>query len=157
MTDTTITFPRSPEPLTPLLNNPSPTTPQEPLTPLADNATPASTSNISPTAAVLSQLQQSQEQNPGAYSAVATSIAIQLTAHATTTQSNGNTTEANTLNQLATVFQSSAKFGRVPTAHVLQRAGLSGHHPHRGHHATSSPGDSIASLLATAISKAIGS
>jgi len=162
MIDTTITFPRSPEPLAPVLNNPSPAAPQEPLMPIVDNSTPASTSNISPAATVLSQLQQTQEKNPVGYAAVATSIASQLTNDATTIQSNGDTL-TKTLTQLATVFQNSAQTGEIPTAPALQQAGLSGHHHHHGHHASSSAtsaassNDSVASLLASAISKAIGS
>jgi hypothetical protein len=162
MIDTTITFPRSTEPLTPLLNNPSPAAPQEPLTPIVDHSTPASTSDISPAATILSQLQQTQEHNPVGYPAVATSIASQLTSDATTAQSNSDTL-TKTLTQLAAVFQNSAQTGQVPTPQALQQAGFSGHHHRHGHHATSSTtsaassNDSVASLLASAISKAIGS
>ena len=133
----------------------------DPLPPVTDTAplpppptvTPASSSSISPAASFLSQLDQIQQQSPGQYSNVATSIATQLQADAAGAQKNGNTAQANTLTQLATEFQSSAQTGQVPGAQVLQKA-LGGHH---GHHHSHSAGTSTASLLASAISNATSS
>jgi hypothetical protein len=132
--------------------------------------TPAGSSNISPAASFLSQLDQIQQQSPTQYSNVATSIATELQADAAAAQKNGNTAQAKTLTQLATEFQSSAKTGQVPSAQVLQKA-LAGHHGH--HHgqdaeasassmstSTATPTStaaSTASLLGAALSNAMSS
>lgn len=131
-------------------------------------------SSISPTASFLSQLQQLQQQNPAEYTQIASSIATQLQADAKTAQTDGNTTEANTLTQLATVFQNSAQTGQPPTAQALQQAGLSGAHRgghHHGYHpeaastttpatlstTSASSSGGIESLLSTAFSNAMSS
>jgi hypothetical protein len=143
----------------------SPASASTPVTPIPSvaPASQASSSNISPTANFLSQLQQLQQQNPAQFSKVASSIATQLQAEAKTALSNGNTTQANSLNQLARVFQNSAQSGQVPTVQALQQAGLSGHHRHNGQHAdaddaqTPAAATSSSSLLATAVSNAMKS
>jgi biopolymer transport protein ExbB/TolQ len=129
----------------------SPNSASAPTTPIPPDAVPASSSNISPTANFLSQLEQLQQQNPAQFSKVASSIATQLQADAKTALSNGNTTQANSLNQLAALFQNSAKSGQVPTVEAFEQAGRSGHHHH--HDAASSS----SSLLATAVSNALKS
>jgi hypothetical protein len=53
---------------------------------------------------------------------------------AATAQSNGNTTEASQLNQLATQFQNASQSGQLPSAQSLQQAGLGGHHGGHHHH-----------------------
>jgi len=89
--------------------------------------------SISPIANFLSQLQQLQQQNPAEFTQVMANIGQQLTTEANTAQSQGNTAQANQLNQLAAVFDSSAQTGQLPTAQQLQQGGFSGHHHHHHH------------------------
>jgi len=61
-------------------------------------------SQLSPFAQILSSLQQLQQSNPSQYQQVTRQIATNLQNAAKTAQSEGNTTAANQLNQLANDF-----------------------------------------------------
>ena len=95
--------------------------------PQADNT------QISPFAQMLNQLQQLQQSDPTKYQQVTQQIATNLQSAAQTAQSEGNSTKANQLNQLATDFTNASKTGQPvnlqDTAHAI-----GGHH-HRHHHA----------------------
>jgi hypothetical protein len=100
----------------------------------------ADSPNLSPAAQFLNQLQQLQTQSPQQFQAAISQITGQLQQAAATASSNGNTTQANQLTQLAKSFQNAANGGPIPTAQQLEQAGLSGHHHHGGggHHGSSS-------------------
>jgi hypothetical protein len=87
-----------------------------------------SSSDISPVARFLSQLQQIQQQDPAKFQQITSKIAGRLRDAATAAQKQGNSSQADQLNQLADQFQQAADTGQVPTAQALQQAGLSGHH-----------------------------
>ena len=93
-----------------------------------------STSDISPMAMFLSNLQQMQQQNTDQFKQVTASIANKLQQAAKDAQSQGNSAWANELNQLASQFQTASTTGQMPTLQSLQQAGMSGHHHHGGHH-----------------------
>jgi len=102
------------------------------LTSQADN------SQLSPFAKVLSTLQQLQQSNPAQYQQVTQQIATNLQTAAQTAQSQGNTTAANQLNQLATDFSNASKSGQLPNIQDLAKA-ISGHHHHHHGHAGGDP------------------
>jgi len=100
---------------------------------------------LSPFAQVMSTLQQLQESNPTEYQQVTQQIATNLKSAAQTAQANGNTTQANQLNQLAADFTSASKSGQLPNVQDLAQA-MGGHHHHHHHfHAASSDADSSSS------------
>jgi hypothetical protein len=92
---------------------------------------PADVNQLSPFAELLSTLQQLQQSNPTQYSQITQQIASNLTTAATTAQSNGNTTAATTLNQLATDFTNASQNNTLPNIQDLAQAA---HHGHHGHH-----------------------
>ncbi len=91
----------------------------------------ADVNQLSPFAELLSTLQQLQQSNPTQYSQITQQIASNLTTAATTAQSNGNTTAATTLNQLATDFTNASQNNTLPNIQDLAQAA---HHGHHGHH-----------------------
>lgn len=101
--------------------------------PVSTSLAQDASSTISPLANFLSQLQQLDQQNPTEFKQVAANIGQQLTTEATAAEAQGNTAQANQLNQLASVFNSSAQTGQVPNAQQLQQGGFSGHHHHHHH------------------------
>ncbi|MGA3185978.1 MAG: hypothetical protein ABSF22_02625 [Bryobacteraceae bacterium] len=129
------------------------------------SALEASSPGISPTAIFLIQLEQLQKENPVEYAKVAASISTQLQTDAKTAAVDGNPTQANKLDQLATVFDASSQSGQLPTVDALHDAGLSRHHFH-GHDspqaaaptpAVAPASDSIESIVASEVSNAISS
>jgi hypothetical protein len=90
-------------------------------------------SQLSPLAQLLSTLQQLQQQNAPGYQQVTAQIATNLQAAANTAQSNGNSTQASQLNQLATDFQNASQSGQLPNIQDLAQA-IGGHHHHHHHH-----------------------
>lgn len=86
---------------------------------------------LSPFAQIASTLQQLQQSNPSQYSQVTKQIAANLQTAAQTAQSEGNTTQANQLNQLASDFTSASTSGQLPNLQDLANA-TAGHHHH--HH-----------------------
>ena len=93
-----------------------------------------STSDISPMAMFLSNLQQMQQQNPDQFKQITANIAAKLQQAAKDAQSKGNSAWADQLNQLASQFQNASTTGQMPAVQSLQQAGMSGHHHHGGHH-----------------------
>jgi hypothetical protein len=102
---------------------------------------------LSPFAQLMSTLQQLQQSNPAQYAQVTKQIATNLTTAAQTAQSQGNTTEATQLNQLATDFNAASTSGQLPNVQDLAQAmgaqgGVSGHHHHHHHHSQAASSDS---------------
>jgi DNA-binding transcriptional MerR regulator len=97
---------------------------------------PSDNSQLSPLVQLMNTLQQLQQSDPAKYQQVTQQIATNLQKAAQTAQSDGNTTAANQLNQLATDFTNASKSGQLPNIQDLAQA-LGGHHHHH-HHATSS-------------------
>jgi hypothetical protein len=94
---------------------------------------------LSPFAQVLSTLQQLQQSNPTEYSQVTSQIATNLQSAAKTATSQGNTAQANELNQLATDFQNASQNNTLPNIQDLAQAAGGGHGHHHHHmHADSS-------------------
>src|SRR5271157_2499799 len=69
---------------------------------------------LSPFAQMLSQLQRLQQSDPTKYRQVTGQIATNLRNAAQTAQTDGNSTAANQLNQLATDFTSASQSGQLP-------------------------------------------
>ena len=94
---------------------------------------------LSPFAQLLNTLQQLQQSNPAQYQQVTQQIASNLQSAAHTAQSQGNTTAANQLNQLATDFTNASQNNQLPNIQDLAQA-VSGHHHHHHHfHSASTP------------------
>jgi hypothetical protein len=132
------------------------------------SALEAFSTGISPTASFLSHLEMLQQANPAEFSKVETNVAAQLHDDASRAALEGNATQADKLSHVATVFESSAQSGQVPTLDALHDAGLSHDHHHGRDTAQSdstpipapapSPANhSIEVILASAVSKAIDS
>jgi hypothetical protein len=94
----------------------------------------ADSTGISPTASFLSHLEMLQQENPAEFSKVETSVATQLHDDASRAVIEGNEIQADKLNHVATVFESAAQSGVLPTLDALHEAGLSQDHFH-GHDA----------------------
>jgi hypothetical protein len=94
------------------------------------SALQASSPGISPTASFLSHLEMLQEEYPAEYSKAVASISTHLQADAKTAAADGNTTQADTLNHVASVFESAGQTGKLPTLEALYQAGLSHEHQH---------------------------
>jgi len=106
---------------------------------------------LSPFAQLLSTLQQLQQSNPSQYQQVTQQIATNLQTAAKTATTDGNTTAAAQLNQLATDFTNASQSGQLPNVQDLAQAVGGGHHHHHGHHmsASSSGTDSTSSTGST--------
>jgi hypothetical protein len=89
-------------------------------------------SQLSPLAQLLSSLQQLEQQNPAQYQQVTAQIATNLQAAAKTAQSDGNSSQASQLNQLASDFQTASQSGQLPNIQDLGQA-IGGHHHHHHH------------------------
>jgi hypothetical protein len=86
---------------------------------------------LSPFAQLLSELQQLLQSDPTKYQQVTQQIATNLQSAAQTDQGNGNTTAANQLTQLATDFSEASQSGQLPSVSDLAKAAGGGHHHHR--------------------------
>jgi len=89
-------------------------------------------SQLSPLAELLSTLQQLQQQNPTQYEQVTAQIATNLQTAANTAQSDGNSSQASQLTQLASDFQTASQTGQLPNIQDLAQA-AGGHHHHHHH------------------------
>lgn len=89
---------------------------------------PPDNSQLSPFAQVISILQQLQQSDPSQYQQITQQIVTNLQKAAQTAQSDGNTTAANQLNQLAADFTTASKSGQFPNVQNLAQAV---HHHHR--------------------------
>jgi hypothetical protein len=106
---------------------------------------PQDANQLSPFAQILSTLQQLQQSNPTEYQQVTSQIATNLQSAAKTATADGDTSQANELNQLATDFQNASQNNTLPNVQDLAQA-LSGHgHHHHGHHMSSSSDSSSTS------------
>ena len=99
---------------------------------------------LSPFAQIMSTLQQLQQTNPAEYQQVTSQIATNLQNAANTATANGNTAQANELNQLAGDFTTASQTNSLPNVKDLAQAvgGAHGHHHHHHMHAASSDSDS---------------
>jgi DNA polymerase III gamma/tau subunit len=97
-----------------------------------DIASAADNGQISRFAQVLNTLQQLQQSNPAKYRQLTTQIATSLQNAAQTAQSEGNTTAASRLTQLARDFANASQNRQLPNIRDLAQA-IGGHHQH--HHA----------------------
>ncbi len=77
---------------------------------------------LSPFAQVMSTLQQLQQSNPTQYRQVTSQIATNLQSAAQTATTDGNTTMANQLNQLATDFTNASQNNTLPNVQDLAQA-----------------------------------
>jgi hypothetical protein len=106
----------------------------------------------------MSTLQQLQQSNPAEYKTVTAQIATNLQNAAQTATSEGNTTAASQLNQLATDFTNASQSGQLPNVQDLAQAVGGGHHHHQHHaHAASSNSDANSSANTSSSSSASGS
>jgi hypothetical protein len=109
----------------------------------------ADNSQLSPFAQLMSTLQQLQQSNPTQYKQVTQQIATNLQTAAQTAQSQGNSTVATQLNQLATDFTNASTTGQLPNIQDLAQAvgatGAAHGHHHHHHHSSSSDADSSSS------------
>ena len=109
-----------------------------------DSSSPVQSSDnsrLSPFAQLLNTLQQLQQTDPTKYQQVTGQIATNLQSAAQKAQSDGNTTAANQLNQLATDFTNASKSGQLPNVQDLAQA-VGGHHHHHHAHAAAADPDS---------------
>jgi hypothetical protein len=104
---------------------------------------------LSPFAQLLSTLQQLQESNPTQYQQVTQQIATNLQNAAQTATSDGNTTAASQLNQLATDFTNASQSGQLPNIQDLAQAVGGGGHHHHHHGREVSTSDSNSSSSST--------
>lgn len=102
---------------------------------------------LSPFAQLLSTLQKLQQSDPTKYQQVTQQVATNLQSAAATAQSEGNTTLANRLNQLASDFTDTSKSGQLPNVQDLAQAVRGGHHHH--HHVQAAASDSDSSTGAS--------
>jgi hypothetical protein len=112
----------------------------------ASGTTPADSSQVSPLAKLLSELQQLQQSDPSEYQQVTQQIATNLQAAAQTATSAGNTSAASQLTQLATDFSNASTSGQLPNIQDLAQAVGGGHHHHHGGGGESSSSSSSTSL-----------
>lgn len=104
---------------------------------------------LSPFAQLMSTLQQLQQSNPSEYQTVTKQIAANLTAAAQTATSEGNTTAAAQLTQLANDFNTASTSGQLPNVQDLAQAVGGGHHHHHHAHAVSNDSDASSSANAS--------
>ncbi len=104
---------------------------------------------LSPFAQLMSTLQQLQQSNPTEYQQVTAQIATNLTAAAQTATSEGNTTAASQLTQLANDFNTASTSGQLPNVQDLAQAVGGGHHHHHHAHAVSNDSDASSSANAS--------
>lgn len=108
-------------------------------------------SQLSSFAQLLSTLQQLEQSNPTKYQQVTQQIAANLQSAAQTAQSNGNTSAASQLTQLATDFKNASASGQLPNVPDLAQAlGGGGHHHHHSHGGSASS-DAAANATSTSI------
>lgn len=112
-------------------------------------------SQLSPFAQALQQLQQLQQSDPAKYQQVTQQIATNLQSAAQNAQSQGNTTRADHLNQLATDFTNASKTGQPMNPQDFGNAlGGHHHHHHHGHAAGQSDSQTLLTMMQNALSSA---
>src|SRR5579863_6886978 len=106
---------------------------------------PPDNGQLSPFAQLMSTLQQLQQSDPTKYQQITQQIASNLQSAAQTATTDGNSTAANQLNQLATDFTNASKSGQLPNIQDLAQALGGHHHHHHGHHSDADSSSSSAS------------
>ena len=103
-----------------------------------------SSAQLSPFAQMLTSLQNLQQSDPARYKQVTAQIATDLQDAAKTATADGNTAQADQLNQLSTDFNKASQDGSLPNIGDLAKAagGVHGHHHHHMGPPPSSSGDS---------------
>jgi DNA-binding transcriptional MerR regulator len=110
---------------------------------------PSDNSQLSPFVQAMNTLQQLQQSDPTKYQQVTQQIATNLQKAAQIAQSEGNTTAANQLNQLATDFTNASTSGQLPNIQDMAQA-MGGHHHHHHHSSGTSSSSSTADQLLAA-------
>jgi hypothetical protein len=108
---------------------------------------PSDNSQLSPFVQAMNTLQQLQQSDPTKYQQVTQQIATNLQTAAQIAQSEGNTTAANQLNQLATDFTNASTSGQLPNIQDMAQA-MGGHHHHHHHHSSGTSSSSSSSSTA---------
>jgi hypothetical protein len=112
----------------------------------ASKTQPADSNQLSSFAQLLSTLQQLQQSDPTQYQQVTQQIATNLKNAAQTATTEGNSTAAAQLNQLASDFSTASQNGQLPNIQDLSQAvGGSSHHQHHHHQAQDSSASSSTS------------
>lgn len=115
----------------------------------AASQSPDST-QLSPFAKLASTLQQLQQSDPAKYKQVTEQVAVNLQSAAQTATSQGNTSAASQLSQLATDFTNASQSGQLPNLQDLAQAvGSSGGGHHHHHHAAAASGSASSSGAAS--------
>ncbi|HWD99276.1 MAG TPA: hypothetical protein VG345_09570 [Bryobacteraceae bacterium] len=117
------------------------------------NAAPSDTSSLSPFAQLVSAFQQLQQSDPTTYAKLTQQIGTNLQSESQTAQSQGNSSVAGELSQLANDFTTASQTGQLPNLQDLAQAvgggstasGTHGHHHHHHSDASSSSDSSSAS------------
>jgi hypothetical protein len=109
-------------------------------------------SQLSPFAQLMSTLQQLQQTNPAEYKQVTAQIAANLQTAAQTATTEGNSSQATQLSQLANDFTSASQSGQLPNMQDLAQAIGGGHHHHHSH-AASSSSDSTSTSTSSQLSQ----
>jgi hypothetical protein len=121
-------------------------------------STQSDNGQLSPFAQLLSTLQQLQESNPTQYQQVTAQLATNLQAAAQTATTDGNTSAASQLNQLATDFNNASQSGQLPNiSDLAQAVGGGGGHHHHHHHVSSFSSSSDTSSDSSSSSSSTGS
>jgi hypothetical protein len=121
-------------------------------------STQSDNGQLSPFAQLLSTLQQLQESNPTQYQRVTAQIATNLQAAGQTATTDGNTSAASQLNQLATDFNNASQSAQLPNiSDLAQAVGGGGGHHHHHHHVSSSSSSSDTSSDSSSSSSSTGS
>jgi aromatic ring hydroxylase len=109
----------------------------------------ADNSQLSPFAQLLGTLQQLQQADPTKYQQVTQQIATSLQSAGQAAQSQGNSTAANQLNQLAADFTNASTSGQLPNVQDLAQAAGGHHHHHHSHSGGSSDPSQLSSIFQT--------
>jgi hypothetical protein len=124
-------------------------------------ATPSQrdSSQLSPFAQVLSQLQQLQQSDPAKYQQVTQQIGANLQQASDSAKAAGDTTAATQLGQLSNDFTDASKSGQLPNIQDLAQAigGGGGGHHHHHHRVASSDSDNGSSTSGASASTSIAS
>ena len=112
-------------------------------------------SRLSPFAQLMSELQQLQQSDPAKYQQVTQQIATNLQSAAQTAQSDGNTTAATQLNQLASDFTNASKSGQLPNMQDLAQAVGGHHHHHHAHAASADPANTASNASGSTASQTL--
>jgi|SRR5579871_224779 len=106
---------------------------------------------LSPIAQVIGTLQQLQQSNPGEYRQVIQQIAANLQSAAQTAQSDGDTTAASQLSQLAADFSNASSSSQLPSLQELAQA-VGGHHHHHAHAAATGSASNPLAIIENTLS-----